>query len=153
MTDIAVSEVVWREDLYPRIETNPRTVDQYAEDLTVLPPIEVNQRNELIDGWHRWTAHRKAGAERISVTVTETSSEAHFLELAIRRNATHGLQLSLEDKKDMARTIYNGTPEREREGKKAAQRGRCRTPRTPKATTSRCSGRGRSNRSTRRRTT
>jgi hypothetical protein len=116
---IAVSEVVWKKDLYPRIETNPRTVDQYAEDLTVLPPIEVNQQNWLIDGWHRWTAHRKAGAERIPVTVTETTSDSHFLELAIRRNAKHGLQLSLEDKKDMARQIYNGTPEREREGKKA----------------------------------
>lgn len=119
IVDLAVSEVVYKKDLYPRLETNPRTVEQYAEDLTVLPPIEVNQHNELIDGWHRWTAHRKAGAERISVTVTETSSEAHFLELAIRRNANHGLQLSLEDKQDMARRIYSGTPEREREGKKA----------------------------------
>ena len=119
MQYLALSEVVFREDLYPRLEKNARTVDQYAEDLTVLPPIEVNQHNELIDGWHRWTAHRKAGAERIPVTVTETSGDAHFLELAIRRNAAHGLQLSLEDKKDMARRIYNGTPEREREGKKA----------------------------------
>jgi hypothetical protein len=23
----------------------------------VLPPIEVNQRNELIDGWHRWQVY------------------------------------------------------------------------------------------------
>lgn len=118
-TDIAVSEVVWKKNLYPRLETNARTVDQYAEDLTVLPPIEVNQDYWLIDGWHRWTAHRKAGAERIPVTITETTGESHFLELSIRRNAAHGLQLSLEDKKDMARRIYNGTPEREREGKKA----------------------------------
>lgn len=118
MTELPVADVVYRNDLYPRIEKSQRTVDQYAEDLTVLPPIEVNQRNELIDGWHRWTAHRKAGAERIAVTVTETASDAQFLELAIRRNATHGLQLSLEDKQDMARRIYNGTPERERERKK-----------------------------------
>jgi len=117
---LPLGEVVWRKDLYPRLETNPQTVDQYAEDLTVLPPIEVNQHHELIDGWHRWTAHKKAKAERVPITVTETSSETHLLELAIRRNAKHGLQLSLEDKKDMARRIYNGTAEREREGKKAA---------------------------------
>jgi hypothetical protein len=116
--ELPLSEVVFREDLSPRLEKSARTVDQYAEDLSVLPPIEVNQHKELIDGWHRWTAHRKAGAERIAVMVTETAGEAHFLELAIRRNAAHGLQLSLEDKKDMARRIYNGTPEREREGKK-----------------------------------
>jgi hypothetical protein len=118
--DRAVADIVWRKDLYPRLETSARTVDQYAEDLAVLPPVEVNQYNELIDGWHRWTAHRKAKAERIPVAVTQTTSETHLLELAIRRNAKHGLQLSLEDKKDMARKIYNGTAEREREGKKAA---------------------------------
>src|ERR1700744_3362629 len=108
--ELAVSDVVYREDLYPRLEKSQRTVEQYAEDLSVLPPIEVNQHNELIDGWHRWTAHRKVGAERIRVTVTETAGEGPFLELAIRRNASHGLQLSLEDKRDMARRIYNGTP-------------------------------------------
>lgn len=116
---IAVAEVVFRKDLYPRIESDARKVDQYAEDLTVLPPIEVNQHNELIDGWHRWTAHRKAKAEQIPIIVTETASDEHFLELAIRRNAQHGLQLSREDKQDMARRIYNATPMREREAKKA----------------------------------
>lgn len=117
--DRAVTEIVWRKDLYPRLETDARKVDQYAEDLSVLPPIEVNQRDELIDGWHRWTAHRKVKAERVPVVVTETTSDEHLLELAIRRNAKHGLQLSAEDKKDMARRIYNGTAEREREKKKA----------------------------------
>jgi ParB-like chromosome segregation protein Spo0J len=117
---IAVADVVFRKDLYPRLEHDSRKVDQYAEDLTVLPPIEVNQRRELIDGWHRWTAHRKAGAERVPVLVTETDSDEHLLELAIRRNASHGLQLSAEDKRDMARRIYNSTAEREREAKKAA---------------------------------
>ena len=55
--EIKVCDVVFREDLYPRIETSAVTVQKYAEDLEVLPPIKVNQHNELIDGWHRWTAH------------------------------------------------------------------------------------------------
>lgn len=117
--EIKVSEVIWRDDLYPRIETSAQTVQKYAEDLTVLPPIEVNQRNELIDGWHRWTAHKKAGAETIPVIVTQTASDAEFLELAIERNAKHGLQLSQSDKRDMARRIYHATAERERNTKKA----------------------------------
>ena len=41
-----------------------------------------------------------------------------MLELAIERNAKHGLQLSLVDKRDMARKIYNNTPERERDATK-----------------------------------
>ena len=57
------------------------TVQKYAEDLSVLPPIEINQRNELIDGWHRWTAHKKLDATAIRVTVTQTTSDLHLLEL------------------------------------------------------------------------
>lgn len=116
--EIKVAEVVLREDLYPRIKTSPETVQKYADDLSVLPPIEVNQHNELIDGWHRWTAHKKAGAETIRVIITETPSDARLLELAIERNATHGLQLSQADKKNMAMQIYNVTPERDRQAKK-----------------------------------
>lgn len=116
---IAVEDVVFREDLYPRIETNATTVQKYAEDLDVLPPIEVNQNRELIDGWHRWTAHKKAKASSIRAVVTKTKSDGELLELAVARNATHGLQLSQADKRDLARRIYASTPEREREGKKA----------------------------------
>lgn len=113
-----VSEVVFREDLYPRIETSAVTVQKYAEDLDVLPPIEVNQHNELIDGWHRWTAHKKAKADEIKAIVTQTKSEAEFLELAIERNAAHGLQLSQSDKQKMARQIYSAASDKERKGKK-----------------------------------
>ena len=116
--EMQVAEVVFREDLYPRIVRDPLTVQKYAADLEVLPPIEVNQHNELIDGWHRWTAHKKAEARTIKVIVTQTTSDAHLLELAIERNATHGLQLSQEDKQAMARRIYHITAEGDRADKK-----------------------------------
>jgi transcriptional regulator with XRE-family HTH domain len=108
--ELAVESIIFREDLYPRIERSPITVQKYAEDLEVLPPIEVNQHYELIDGWHRWTAHRKREAATIRATITPTASNEELLELAIERNATHGLQLSQEDKRDMARRIYLSTP-------------------------------------------
>lgn len=116
---VPVESVVFREDLYPRIETSAVTVQKYAEDLDVLPPIELNQNHELIDGWHRWTAHKKAKAPTVRAIVTVTKSDAELLELAIARNASHGLQLSQSDKRDMARRIYNATPERERDAVKA----------------------------------
>ncbi|MBI4962468.1 MAG: ParB N-terminal domain-containing protein [Desulfomonile tiedjei] len=115
---IPVSDVVFREDVYPRIKHDPVTVQKYAEDLEVLPAIEVNQHKEIIDGWHRWTAHKKAKAEYIDVAITQTNSDCHLLELAIQRNASHGLQLSQDDKRSMARRIYHLTPERERDTKK-----------------------------------
>ena len=114
-TRLPVSDIVFRDDLYPRISTSPSTVQQYADNLDVLPPIEVNQHNELIDGWHRWTAHKTAKVDKISVRVRETRSDAHFLELAIRSNAKHGLQLSGADKKKMAQRIYFSAPSPEAE--------------------------------------
>lgn len=114
----STSDIIFREDLYPRIETSPSKVQQYAEDLSVLPPIEINQHNELIDGWHRWTAHKKQGVDEIPVTVTETENDAHLLELAIERNAKYGMQLSTREKKSIARSIYHATAQEERGQKK-----------------------------------
>jgi len=105
--DLKLSAVVFREDLYPRIEKNPALVQRYAEDLDVLPPIEVNQNNELIDGWHRWTAHKKAEVATIKAVVTKTASDMELLSLAIRRNATHGLQLADKDKRTMAVRLFH----------------------------------------------
>ena len=68
--EIKVENVIFRDDLYPRIETSATTVQKYAEDLSVLPPIEINQDNKLIDGWHRWTAHKKTKADTVAVIRT-----------------------------------------------------------------------------------
>lgn len=105
---IGVSDVVWRKDLYPRFEPDPATIQRYAESIEMLPPIKVNQRHELIDGYHRWTAHKKVGSEQIQVEVIETASDAEVLRLAIETNATHGLQLSQQDKKNLALKLYTG---------------------------------------------
>lgn len=113
-----LTEIVYRERLYPRMETDPVAVQRYAETIELLPPIEINQHNELIDGWHRWTAHKKQGQPDIRVTVTQTSGDAELLELAIERNATHGLQLSQSDKQAICRRIYAATSDKERDGKK-----------------------------------
>lgn len=107
MKSINVCDVVFRKDLYPRIEHNQQKAQEYSENLEHLPPIEVNQHNELIDGFHRWTAHKLKDEKTISVTVTKTNSDDHLLELAIRSNAAHGLQLSQKDKKKMAILLYS----------------------------------------------
>jgi DNA-binding CsgD family transcriptional regulator len=104
--DLPVAEVIFRDDLYPRIKADPTVIQRYAENLDLLPPIEVNQRNEIIDGYHRWTAHRKAEADTVKATVTQTATEAEFLQLAIKRNAAHGLQLAEQDKRKMAVRLY-----------------------------------------------
>lgn len=101
-----VTDVVYREDLYPRIKPDAATIQRYAENLEILPPIEINQNNILIDGFHRWTAHRKAEVQTIEATITETASEAEVYALAIQRNAAHGLQMNEQDKRKAAIRLY-----------------------------------------------
>ena len=115
---IPISDVVFRGDLYPRFELSIPTVEQYVEALDNLPPIELNQHKELIDGRHRWTAHKEAGRAEVPAIITQTSSDMHLLELAIERNAKFGLQLSQRDKRDMAVRLYGATPMSERQDKK-----------------------------------
>ena len=116
--NLPIDTIIWRQDLYPRMEFDPDTVQKYADNISVLPPIEVNQHHELIDGFHRLTAHKTVKVETIPVFITETISDAHLLELAIKRNAKHGLQLSEKDKRDLAVRLYLITPEQQRKGKK-----------------------------------
>jgi len=101
-----VDEIIWREDLYPRFEPIPSRIQQYAECIELLPPIEINQRNELIDGYHRWTAHKKAELDTINVVVTETKSDIELDRLMTKRNADFGIQLTQEEKKRKARQWF-----------------------------------------------
>jgi protein gp37/DNA-directed RNA polymerase specialized sigma24 family protein len=104
---VPISSITIRDDLYPRLQKNPALVQRYAENIEVLPPIEINQHNELIDGWHRLMAYKTANLTEIPVTVTETKSDVETLALAIERNAKHGLQLNSADKREMAIRLYN----------------------------------------------
>jgi len=108
---LKITEVVYREDLYPRFKPNPSTIQTYSENLDQLPPIEINQHRELLDGYHRWKAHETAGAEEVEATITETKSDAEARLIAIERNAKHGQQLTRDEKKAIANRLYGELPE------------------------------------------
>jgi hypothetical protein len=93
--EIPIDDVRFDPKLYPRSCFHPDVVARYREFLPALPPIEINQRNVLIDGWHRLEAHKEAGAATTRVVVTEVADNLDHLELAIKRNATHGLQFPI----------------------------------------------------------
>ena len=99
-------QIKFRDDLYPRFKHDPALVQKYAQDLDILPPIKVNQNNELIDGFHRWTAYKTNEVEQIPVEVIPTATELEFLRLAIRANNQHGWQLTDSDKKSVAVRLY-----------------------------------------------
>jgi hypothetical protein len=103
--EIPVADVLFRRKLYPRSSVRPDLIERYAEFLPDLPPIEVNQRKELIDGLHRLEAHKKAGAETIRAVITQVADDLEHLKLACYRNSRHGEQLPIEQERE-GRQLY-----------------------------------------------
>ena len=50
-------------------------VEQYAEIFDALPPIEINQDKEIIDGWHRYLAARRVDVAEITCVVIKTTGD------------------------------------------------------------------------------
>jgi hypothetical protein len=70
-----------------------------------LPPILVHRSTmRVIDGMHRLGAARLSGEPTIEVEFFDGSQDAAFL-LSVEANITHGLPLSLEDRRAAARII------------------------------------------------
>jgi len=103
---VKLSDIVYREDLYPRFEPNQAQIQKYSDSVEHLPPIKVNQSNILIDGFHRWKAFQLAGMTEIPHEVIETESEKELKQLAYRLNSNHGLQLSNDEKRRYAQEMF-----------------------------------------------
>lgn len=103
---INTTEIVYREDLYPRFEPSQATIQKYSDSIDHLPPIKLNQNNILIDGFHRWKAHLLAGINEIPYETVQTESEKELKKLAYQYNSNHGLQLKNDEKKRFAQEMY-----------------------------------------------
>jgi ParB-like chromosome segregation protein Spo0J len=75
-----------------------------------LPPILVDRRTmRVIDGMHRLMAASLQGRETIDATFFDGGEADAFLQ-AVRENVTHGLPLSLADRKAAAERIITSHP-------------------------------------------
>ena len=95
---IPINDVKFVPEFYPRASFDLEYVRELSGVLDELPPIEVNQHNELIDGRYRWEAHKAAGMRRIRVIVTHTTDRLEFLMLACERNSRHGHRATEADR-------------------------------------------------------
>ncbi len=110
-TRMKTEEIVYDEKIYPRESVDRRVVQRYQEAVEKLPPITVDRKKRIVDGYHRLMAYRAENIAEIEVNVLDTDDDAICLETAIRMNATHGHQLIPEDKKNWVRRLYtNGVP-------------------------------------------
>ena len=90
---IVLADVVLRDDLDPRLgDRDDDLIAQYADIFDALPPIEINQKNELIDGWHRVRAAEHANRTEIAYVVVETEDDDDLADKMWAANLKHGVQ-------------------------------------------------------------
>ena len=96
---IALDDVVLRDDLDPRLgERDDDLIAQYADIFDALPPIEINQHNEVIDGWHRVRAAEWAKRTEIAYVVVETVDDDDLADRMWESNLRHGVQYTRDQR-------------------------------------------------------
>lgn len=104
MKTVLHSEIVFDMSLYPRGEVDDERVAILRDVLDAggtLPPIIIDDRRRIVDGFHRAKAHRQAnnGVDvAIPCEVREYANDAELLLDAIGLNAEHGKPLSTADR-------------------------------------------------------
>jgi ParB-like chromosome segregation protein Spo0J len=96
----------------PRLRGEDRAhIGRLAETDQVLPPILVHRQTmRVIDGMHRLRAAVLKGRDRIDVEFFDGSDHEAFVR-AVEANVTHGLPLSLRERKAAAARILAGRPD------------------------------------------
>jgi predicted transcriptional regulator len=105
---IPLSQVVFKQEFYPRDKPRTSTRTQYADALeggAEFPPIELDvDGNVLLDGYHRWKAHEDVGRKEIQAKLIKLNGMPRRL-YAARCNGRHGDRLTASEKKAIAREM------------------------------------------------
>jgi hypothetical protein len=108
---IPLTDVRFVKELYPRLKPLDDVIERYRDALDNLPPITVAKGGVLVDGYHRWQAHVREGAETIEAEDLGDLTDAEIIRESIQRNASHGQQLSRADKKRLAGQLWGNFAE------------------------------------------
>jgi hypothetical protein len=93
-------------ELYPRLREDDAAIERYRESIDRLPPVVVARGRVLVDGFHRWQAHRREKTEDIAAVDLGNLTDVEILKESVRRNSSHGRQLETKDKRRMADLLY-----------------------------------------------
>jgi len=110
--EVQISKIEVIRGLLPRIYTHEEKVQEYQEAMAEgqeFPPITVWDKGGhywLIDGMHRLLASKRLGKDTIKAEVVELENELEARLLAIEKNASHGIPLDKEEKRELARLLY-----------------------------------------------
>lgn len=115
MTSVALHEIVFDEEIYPRTAWSQRTVDRYADAMhagEMFPPIILESgTNRLLDGMHRTEAFRAVGRDLVPVDYQEIPDGVPAKLYAASLSSRHGDPLASEDKRQVARETAISNPD------------------------------------------
>lgn len=102
MITVKLETLVRDFNFYPRTHvdsTHVTSIMQAMRSGSEMPPIKVDKKSKrIVDGFHRYEAHRKLGLESIAVEWVTCKDDQHLYALAVDANATHGRPFSPFDK-------------------------------------------------------
>ncbi|MCK4819545.1 hypothetical protein KA005_27505, partial [bacterium] len=120
--EIDVRNIALRELLSPRDGIEWNIVEEYANNIADLPPILVaidkaetgepripsidGKTYVLIDGWHRYHAHKGIRNQTISAIVDAELQPEDFFFRAICANKTHGVRFTAEEKVRISKYLF-----------------------------------------------
>lgn len=94
---------------------DPNHIDELSESIDALPPIlvrDVDGRYEILDGHHRCEVHREAhGPTALVPCHVIECDDVQAYRLAVEANTTHGLPLTLGEKKNTAKHLLELSPD------------------------------------------
>lgn len=105
-TELNIHDIQFVKELYPRLREDDAAIERYRASLDLLPPITVARGRVLVDGFHRWQAHRREGAETVQVDDLGNLTDVEIVKESVRRNSSHGRQLETKDKRRMADLLW-----------------------------------------------
>jgi DNA modification methylase len=103
---IPIDSVRFVKELYPRLREDDATIERYRDAVDQLPPIVVARGGILVDGFHRLQAHKREGRTEIAAEDLGDLTDTEIFNESIRRNASHGHQLSRKDKQNLAGKLW-----------------------------------------------
>lgn len=102
---VKIEDIKTIEELYPRNEVDKKLVESYSMNLDELPPIVLSKNMILIDGQHRLMAHALAKKKEIDAEILDITDEKEIFREAIKRNAKHGKQFTIDEKRKLAKRL------------------------------------------------
>lgn len=112
---LAIEDVSIDLNIYPRSGWSTSTVQRYAEAMEAgdrFPPIVLERdTNRLLDGMHRYQAHRERGIARIDVEYHDVPVGIPTKLYAASLSTKHGDRITGEDLKEVARGTIKDNPD------------------------------------------